>query len=547
MEETLKVNIGGVAFILNSMAYEILKKYIDALERHYGSSEEGKEIVRDIESRIAELLIESCGKDEIVTPDRVNAVIAVMGTPSDIESGDDVCGCGSAPKEKAAGQPKQARKRLYRDKSTGKIWGVCSGLGHYFKFDPTIIRAVFLVLSLLLLVRFYPARCIAWLSIITYIVLGICMPPARTYIQRCAMKGIDPGVKGAEESITSNPQVKGTWVGRAIKFLIGVVFVCTGVVLLIMFWISCFGLWENISILTPFSLIRYMGLPYMTPQLVSLVKICFVLLWLLPCAIAVYMGVRWIFSIKRPKYRPGLIAFILWIVVLIFLGSLAMRTALDIKERMVTFDSRTELSGNFDTLRVEYEPLPATYDGAAVEWEELRYRDWEKTAYVDDEGNVVRYPYGFVPDSLYRVVLEASSERSYSDALRIFVAKQGKRRNIYAYYPSFTAETRYVPFDKTDAGETEDGGIENRGTKSANAGKKSVKPSIVLKNICFLKRRNATKIDKRKMLYDVKDSLITIRPRIISKREKNDGNLQSIELEIPEKSVVIINKSGNKQ
>lgn len=531
MEDLLKVNIGGIAFNLNNTAYEVLKKYLDALERHYGKSDEGKEIIWDIEGRIAELLLESCGKDEVVTLDRVNAVIAVMGTPSDIESGDDMCGCGSVPKEKAGWtkQAKTAQKRLYRDRSTGKIWGVCSGLGHYFRFDPTIIRVTFVILFLLLFVRYYPARCIAWLSIITYIVLGICMPVAKTYIQRCAMKGIDPGVRGAEDIVNSNPKVKGTWFGRLIRSMIGVFLVCVGIVMLIMFWVSCFGLWESISILTPFSLIKYIGLPYMTPGFVSFVKVCFVLLWLLPCAIIVYMGVRWIFSIKRPKYRPGLIAFFLWFATLLFLGGVSARVSLDIKKKMVRYEIRREISGNPDTLRVEYEPLPATYDGKIVEWEELNYQDYR--AYVSEDCSIVRYPYGFVPDSLGRVVFDASSDMVYNDALRIFVAKQGNKRNIYAYYPSLRADALCGPFGETDSGEEVEG---------------IVKPRIVLKNTCFLKERNAAKIDKGRELYDVKESLITIKPRIISKREKNDGTLQSIKLEVPEKSVVIINKYGNR-
>jgi phage shock protein C len=39
-------------------------------------------------------------------------------------------------------------KKLYRKTASKKIAGVCAGLGEYFNIDPTLIRIVFLVVSL---------------------------------------------------------------------------------------------------------------------------------------------------------------------------------------------------------------------------------------------------------------------------------------------------------------------------------------------------------------------------------------------------------------
>jgi phage shock protein C len=36
-------------------------------------------------------------------------------------------------------------KRLTRNKSNGKIFGVCSGLGDYFRLDPVIFRILFIL------------------------------------------------------------------------------------------------------------------------------------------------------------------------------------------------------------------------------------------------------------------------------------------------------------------------------------------------------------------------------------------------------------------
>lgn len=39
-------------------------------------------------------------------------------------------------------------KKLYRDAEQGKLGGVCAGLGDYLNADPTIIRLVFILLTL---------------------------------------------------------------------------------------------------------------------------------------------------------------------------------------------------------------------------------------------------------------------------------------------------------------------------------------------------------------------------------------------------------------
>ena len=39
-------------------------------------------------------------------------------------------------------------KRLYRKTDSRKIAGVCAGLGAYFNVDPTLVRILFLVVSI---------------------------------------------------------------------------------------------------------------------------------------------------------------------------------------------------------------------------------------------------------------------------------------------------------------------------------------------------------------------------------------------------------------
>lgn len=59
-------------------------------------------------------------------------------------------------------------KKLYRNTQNKMICGVCSGLGDYFNIDPTIVRLLFVVLSLLSLGT----------GLIAYIIMCIVVPEA---------------------------------------------------------------------------------------------------------------------------------------------------------------------------------------------------------------------------------------------------------------------------------------------------------------------------------------------------------------------------------
>jgi len=57
-------------------------------------------------------------------------------------------------------------KRLFRDRWDKKIAGVCGGLGHYFKVDPTWIRLLFVILGLFTFVLpFLVLYILAWILV----------------------------------------------------------------------------------------------------------------------------------------------------------------------------------------------------------------------------------------------------------------------------------------------------------------------------------------------------------------------------------------------
>ena len=53
-------------------------------------------------------------------------------------------------------------KKLYRSHNNKMIAGVCSGIGKYFNVDPTVIRLLFVLLSLAVLPGFL-LYIIAWI------------------------------------------------------------------------------------------------------------------------------------------------------------------------------------------------------------------------------------------------------------------------------------------------------------------------------------------------------------------------------------------------
>jgi hypothetical protein len=83
MNKVQQINLGGLPFTIDEDAYEHLKRYLNAIHRHFEASEGYEEITNDIEARMAELFQEHLGERSIVTLKEVNDAIVIMGTPED--------------------------------------------------------------------------------------------------------------------------------------------------------------------------------------------------------------------------------------------------------------------------------------------------------------------------------------------------------------------------------------------------------------------------------------------------------------------------------
>lgn len=185
MKKTFTINISGTIFHIEDDAYEILQRYLINLKNHFGPEEEGKEILADIEARIAEIFTEkSTDLQNVITIQWVEQVIETMGTPEDFVE--------EETEEEAPYIASSKRKRrLYRDPEHRVIGGVCGGLGAYFNMDPVILRIIFVVLVFIT----------SGAALLAYLVLWIAVPKAVTTAQRLEMRGQEATVKNIEKSI----------------------------------------------------------------------------------------------------------------------------------------------------------------------------------------------------------------------------------------------------------------------------------------------------------------------------------------------------------
>lgn len=131
MNKTVSVNLAGEVFNIEENAYYVLEEYIAAFIGYYG-----KAAVSEKEAKLAAFFRERLGSRTVITYADVEEACNVEGCPP-----------GFNPRNPSGFRKSQTtNSRIFRDKSNGKIGGVCAGLASYFGSDPVIFRAIFLVL-----------------------------------------------------------------------------------------------------------------------------------------------------------------------------------------------------------------------------------------------------------------------------------------------------------------------------------------------------------------------------------------------------------------
>lgn len=199
MKRTSTISLGGINFTIDDDAYDVLNQYFLELSQRFPEDEK-EEILRDIESRMAELFTFKLQNRNVVDINDVNEVIDVIGHPDqfDDESGNS-SEAYSSEKKKTERKDTEEKKeftnrsrknyrKLYRNSTDKIIGGVASGLASYFDIDPVVMRILFVVVAF---------ASLGW-GLLIYIIFLLAMPEANTKAQLLEMQGIEPSLENID-------------------------------------------------------------------------------------------------------------------------------------------------------------------------------------------------------------------------------------------------------------------------------------------------------------------------------------------------------------
>lgn len=192
MNKTININLAGLFFHIDEDAYNRLQKYLASVKKSFSGTQGADEIMRDIESRVAELFLEKRkNEQQVISIQHVEEVIEIMGQPEDYEVDEDIF--EEQPRARRHRTQLQG-KQLFRDTANGYVGGVCAGLGHYINLDAIWVRLIWVFLFI---------SSVGWLIPI-YILLWILVPDAVSKIDRLKMMGKEVNISNLGNSTEGN-------------------------------------------------------------------------------------------------------------------------------------------------------------------------------------------------------------------------------------------------------------------------------------------------------------------------------------------------------
>lgn len=258
MKKTVSVNIKGSNFLIEEDAYELLQDYLDRLENALKHESGSKEIIEDVELRIAELCSEKLSEfKKVVELADIEDILGKLGDPSMYVDEDAEESTEGRSYEKSSSE--SGERRLFRDTENAVIGGVCQGIANFMNIDVVVIRAIFVVILLF-----------AGFGFPLYIILWIIVPKTKTTIDRLRMKGRPITVESVREEVESaaerikdkssnfasnirdneNNRRRLSGIGRIIAIVGGSILILWGLSWLILFLVFIVGGFEIIPILS---------------------------------------------------------------------------------------------------------------------------------------------------------------------------------------------------------------------------------------------------------------------------------------------------------
>lgn len=264
MKKSFPANINGKIFYIDEDAYALLLDYLSQLRATF-AGDEADEIVSDIEQRISEHFEERIASGaNVIIIDDVNRVIETMGRPEQLSDDESTASdhrhnpadAPATPPDPAASchtegsgahggpatpPPPPIHKRLYRDVRHKVFGGVIAGLAQYLGWDVTVMRILYVVLTVC--TYFWPC-------VIVYMVAWMIIPVARTPRQILEMQGqpvtldnigqtvinnsTPPAAPIPDESSSSFATFINTCFSIAAKFILGFLGIVSAIVAFVM-------------------------------------------------------------------------------------------------------------------------------------------------------------------------------------------------------------------------------------------------------------------------------------------------------------------------
>lgn len=189
MKKTVSVNIKGTNFLIEEDAYELLQDYIERLTKTLRNESGSKEIIEDVELRIAEICTSKLNESKtVIELEDIEEILNRLGDPSDYVDGEDYE--ESTAQHSQTNKTSGSEKRLYRDTENAILGGVCQGIANFFNIDVVIIRAIFVIILLF-----------GGFGFPLYVILWIIIPKAKNTIDRLRMKGRPITVETVREEV----------------------------------------------------------------------------------------------------------------------------------------------------------------------------------------------------------------------------------------------------------------------------------------------------------------------------------------------------------
>lgn len=365
MDKTVSISIGGFSFVLDEIAYNKLKTYLQDVKTSLRGTEGVEDIIEDVEIRISELFRERLKFREVVNEDDINFVIATMGHPDQYKVEEDEenertstnSSYNSSSNNQSYGGQQTSAKRLYRDPDDTIVTGLSAGLAHYMGVDPWFVRSIWLVLGVL---GIFTAGVSFLLVLFCYFILLIFVPKAKTTSEKLQMYGqpanidtLKKNVEQASDAVVSGSKELSNKLGgafgvfgRILLWFIGFIILSSGVGLIIGGFFFFFTTWTEM----PTELFGYL----VEEEWMNMAaKIFGGILMVIPGVLLTILGVKCFWNGVKVSKAVIFGSIALWFVALFAIIGISVSTASKFRSNVEMTDDKI-LNIPSDTLQIQF-------------------------------------------------------------------------------------------------------------------------------------------------------------------------------------------------